>query len=64
MNSRNASARIAALLAAMAMTTLILGLQFGLAWHYTAEAEAVMAAKQTAPVAQTDATAAPRGKRS
>jgi hypothetical protein len=62
MNARNATTRIAALLAAVAMTTLTLGSQFGLAGHYSAEADAVMAAKRTAPVAQTTATAAPQRK--
>lgn len=62
MNARNASVRIAALFASVAMTTLILGLQFGLARHYTAEVEAAVAAKRTAPMAQTTATAAPRRK--
>jgi hypothetical protein len=62
MNANNAFIRIAALLGAAATTTLTVGLQFGLARHYTAKAEAVAAAKRTAPVAQTTATAAPKRK--
>jgi hypothetical protein len=62
MNARNANSRIASLIAAVAMTTLTLGSQFGLAGHYSAKANAVMAAKQPAPVAQTTATAAPQRK--
>lgn len=58
MNASNASIRIAAMLAAAVMTTLTLSLQFGLARHYSAEAEALMAAKRAPPVAQTAATAA------
>ena len=60
MNARNATHRIAALFAAVAMTTLTVGGQFGLAGFYTAEAKAVIATKQTTPVAQTAAGAAPR----
>lgn len=55
MNVSNATTRIAVLIAAVAMTTLTLGSQLGLAGHYSAKANAMLAAKQTAPVAQTSA---------
>jgi hypothetical protein len=54
MNTRNTpvAARIAALVATVAVTTLVFASQLGLAGHYTSEADAVLAAKRVAPVAQ------------
>ncbi len=64
MNTRNtrtaAATRIGAAFAAVTMTTLILGSQLGLAGHYTAEADAVLAVKRAAPVAQNTADSAAR----
>ncbi len=60
-NTRTTTAtRIGAAFAAVMMTTLILGSQLGLAGHYTAEADAVLAAKRAAPVAQNTAGSATR----
>jgi len=55
-----ATHRIAAGFAAVTMTTLILGSQLGLAGRYTAEADAVFAAKRAAPVAYDATSPAPR----
>jgi hypothetical protein len=46
MNAHNVRTRIAALLAAMATTALFVGSQLVVAGHYTAEADAALAAKQ------------------
>jgi hypothetical protein len=46
MNAHDALTRIAALLAATAMAALFVGSQLGIAGHYTAEADAALAAKQ------------------
>ncbi len=53
--------RVAALFAAVAMTTLTLGSQIGLVAHYTSEPDAaVLAAKRALPGAQNAGGAAPQ----
>lgn len=62
MNTRTihlAITRAATLGAAATMTALVLASQLGLAGHYTAEADAVLAAKRAAPVALNTTVAAP-----
>ena len=60
MTTRNISAtattRLTAFFAAIAVTTLIFGSQFGLAGHYASEAGATIMAKRAAPVAQNTAS--------
>jgi cytosine/uracil/thiamine/allantoin permease len=60
MNPLNISTRIASLFAATLMTALIVASQFSLAGHYVAEADAVLAARQIAPVVQITSTATPQ----
>jgi hypothetical protein len=65
MNARNfrtaSTARVAALFAAVAMTTLMLGTQVGLVSHYTSETSvAVLAGQRGAPVAQNAGAVAPQ----
>jgi hypothetical protein len=53
------SPRIAAALGALVMTLLLIGSQWGIADHYTGQADAVMAAKRNAtPVVRGPASAA------
>jgi len=54
------SRRTAAFFAATLMTTLIVGSQLGVAQHYTADADAQLAKRQTAPVAEAKASDAAR----
>jgi hypothetical protein len=51
MNARQSAPRLAALLAAVAMGTISIGSQLGLARHYAGEADAVVASKRAAPLA-------------
>jgi len=57
-NTRTPASRIAALFAAVAITALVVGSQLGIAAGYAAKANAVLAAKRTAPVAQNAGPAA------
>jgi hypothetical protein len=52
--------RLRAVLASMAMTAVMIGMQLGIAEHYTAQASAVMAARDSAPVAQNGSGATQR----
>jgi hypothetical protein len=60
MNAPKTAARIAALCASTAMTALLFFSQFGLAEHYTTEADAVVAAQRAKQVAHQAAETAVR----
>jgi hypothetical protein len=60
MNPRNTATRITCLFAAALMTALIVGGQLGIASNYTAEADALLAARHSTAVAQNADAAAPQ----
>jgi len=63
MNTQRKPVQLGALLASMAMTALLIGSQLGLADHYTTQADAMLAAKRSAPVAQAASAGVPAPRR-
>ena len=61
MNARHTAVRAACLLASVAITTLVVGSQLGIAHGYSEQANALIAAQRSQPMAQkVPAAAAPR----
>jgi len=63
-NMPNPTLRLGSLLAAAAVTVVLIGSQLGIADGYTAQADALMAAKHFEAVAQQTAASAARSSRS